>query len=641
MKNILVIGDWVVDEHWVVGKHRSDTASRRGEAHYHALHDLDSSVEALSGAGMVASLLASTKANNDLVFRVHGVGAWNSDDQTTLEAMTRANGLDGYNRYTVTREAKPQRALDNTGVVHLHNICTTKVATTRVIRVYLEDHLQMKHLYRLDWEQSPDQDPRSHKGAWIQNSRQAAEWWKRQSHLESFSPHVIIVKDLVKGVVTDALLKQVIKAYPAGEHGPHWYISSKEWHLRPTGRDEWRLAEDTWLRHLVHQDVRLLFVPQVAAAAAQLLKNINSWRIASGAPSWQAMKLMDALGNALRFKGREPEVAVFPERSPLFLRTKASDSKALIVGEDSTKGSGDLVPVSSVLFASMVAMMEGDTIFQSARNVLPRASAFTALWVKKESERFTPPVWRPSTHDPIEIGIGKPPTARVKQTSWNDELTDWDQARRDLGILYNQDRARASSKPDYTIELWRAMTDVDGYIALTASKREAIRAIKRELRMFVQGQNANHVSMLLESEPGSGKTFLLDKLADELGLDLMPYNITRMTSMTNILDCFDEIVSRQSSAASSRPILAFFDEINALLDNSHIYGTFLDPIDRGTYTRSGRAFYIRPCAWVFAGTGMGNSAPETKGSDFRSRLTVPPLQFNSRGTHANDTTVRA
>lgn len=53
MNTLLVIGDWVVDEHWVVGRDRSTTASRRGEAHFHALHDPSSSVEALCGAGMV------------------------------------------------------------------------------------------------------------------------------------------------------------------------------------------------------------------------------------------------------------------------------------------------------------------------------------------------------------------------------------------------------------------------------------------------------------------------------------------------------------------------------------------------------------------------------------------------------------
>jgi hypothetical protein len=76
-------------------------------------------------------------------------------------------------------------------------------------------------------------------------------------------------------------------------------------------------------------------------------------------------------------------------------------------------------------------------------------------------------------------------------------------------------------------------------------------------------------------------------------------------------------------------VLAFFDEINATVNNNHVYGTFLDPIDRGTYTRGGRTFYIRPCTWIFAGTGMGESEPETKGSDFKSRLTHPPLSFSS------------
>jgi|WetSurMetagenome_2_1015567.scaffolds.fasta_scaffold30767_3 hypothetical protein len=40
VKRILVVGDWIVDEHWVTGIHRSPTSSRTGQTHRRALHSL-------------------------------------------------------------------------------------------------------------------------------------------------------------------------------------------------------------------------------------------------------------------------------------------------------------------------------------------------------------------------------------------------------------------------------------------------------------------------------------------------------------------------------------------------------------------------------------------------------------------------
>jgi hypothetical protein len=86
--------------------------------------------------------------------------------------------------------------------------------------------------------------------------------------------------------------------------------------------------------------------------------------------------------------------------------------------------------------------------------------------------------------------------------------------------------------------------------------------------------------------------------------------------------------------------MVFIDEINARLENSAVYGTFLTPLEDGTYVRNGRTFNIRPCLWVFAGTrnpkrqgdasGTESSleVPE-KGSDFVSRLTLGTVYLSN------------
>ena len=52
--NVLVVGDWVVDENWILAKHNSETSSHIGQAHFRSLVDqVDSQILSLCGAGNV------------------------------------------------------------------------------------------------------------------------------------------------------------------------------------------------------------------------------------------------------------------------------------------------------------------------------------------------------------------------------------------------------------------------------------------------------------------------------------------------------------------------------------------------------------------------------------------------------------
>jgi len=85
--NILVIGDWVIDEHWLMGVHRSRTSTRVGQKHYRSIQNLHSTVHALCGAGRTAGLLSRALRHKDHAFNVIGVGLWHTGDTQSLEAM--------------------------------------------------------------------------------------------------------------------------------------------------------------------------------------------------------------------------------------------------------------------------------------------------------------------------------------------------------------------------------------------------------------------------------------------------------------------------------------------------------------------------------------------------------------------------
>ena len=82
---------------------------------------------------------------------------------------------------------------------------------------------------------------------------------------------------------------------------------------------------------------------------------------------------------------------------------------------------------------------------------------------------------------------------------------------------------------------------------------------------------------------------------------MLSFNITTMTRREDLLACFDQIVTTQSQPRDD-PLLVFFDEINAYLENHPVYHAFLAPLEDGYYLRGGIKFLIRPCIWLFAGT---------------------------------------
>ena len=59
----------------------------------------------------------------------------------------------------------------------------------------------------------------------------------------------------------------------------------------------------------------------------------------------------------------------------------------------------------------------------------------------------------------------------------------------------------------------------------------------------------------------------------------------------------------------------FVDEINATLDGDDVYGAFLAPIEGGYYIRTGVKYKLRPCVWLFAGTGHGGKKKGDKDED--------------------------
>jgi hypothetical protein len=194
-------------------------------------------------------------------------------------------------------------------------------------------------------------------------------------------------------------------------------------------------------------------------------------------------------------------------------------------------------------------------------------------------------------------------------TEWVEIDRRWKAAQRGIGIINKNGR---------TLELWRAKTDLPDYVVCEKNKRETIQRIWRVVSNFKVRPDKN-IGILLEADPGVGKSYLAEKLANQLKLPFIKNDISQMVEREDLLNFFDIIAARQAEEDSS--IFVFVDEINATLGGSPVYGGFLTPLEAGKYMRQGRLCELKPCIWMFAGTPE-KSADKEKMEDFRSRLTV-------------------
>ena len=174
------------------------------------------------------------------------------------------------------------------------------------------------------------------------------------------------------------------------------------------------------------------------------------------------------------------------------------------------------------------------------------------------------------------------------------------------------------------LDVWRASTDLPGYIACIEEKRRLIKKIGRTLRDYKNnsGHNLRNLGILLRSDPGAGKTSMVRAYAKAFDFSFLSCDLTQFGSRDDLLDFLDSIATEQ---AKGRDVLAFVDEINATLSDGPAYGAFLTPLEEGTYRRRGQIFTLRPCVWIFAGTKEEDAQPadpKTKLEDFRSRLTI-------------------
>ncbi|MCP4695544.1 MAG: AAA family ATPase [Gammaproteobacteria bacterium] len=666
---ILVIGDWLVDEHWITGIHRSPTSSRTGQAHYRTLQLPTSTIHSLCGAGHTASILHHAKhgpENKDKFCDIIGVGLWHKEDSGILAGMLNIDGENVIVPHRITIKPKADSSTkpeaNSSAKNNLFNLGDSlkdkegKYGTTKIIRVYQHTGNKIDLIQRIDWEL-----PYPVNG-WFSKSENSnklpAEGSNLSKYLEEHKKEfkAVVIKDMCKGVISKELIQWLVgKPDEKGKLDEKipWFISTKAW--RPN-----------WLEELKDVDVRLLIIPQVAAQHAVREGDLSRWITRSKHVSKEALEKIDYFYDLLNVFERLV-VVTLPEGSSVLARDKwhenqkkdkdkkDKDKKDGIMQTDLELAKIPVVlPMASVFFPALVAnLLEEKNM--DFKKLLRDSLCFTKKWMLYEILRMkNPETWSPKGEKDEKGDIIPSPRLELDDAKgaqnkevvcgtwqtfpWESTKKDWDSAVTSYGII-GEKKNGEKNEENMRLELWRAMTDVEGYICCVKSKRKVIQKLVKELEGFNANGRRQHKSYMLIASPGSGKTFLIDCLAKSLGLRPLSFNITQMLSKSDILDCFDTIVTTQAQDRKES-LLVFFDEINATLQGQHVYDTFLAPLEEGVYVRAGKTFHIDPCIWFFAGTegpAEGNDKDKSaKADDFESRLSLAPLKLTKSRSEEGD-----
>ncbi len=114
------------------------------------------------------------------------------------------------------------------------------------------------------------------------------------------------------------------------------------------------------------------------------------------------------------------------------------------------------------------------------------------------------------------------------------------------------------------------------------------------------------LNILLASEPGSGKSFLLKQLANSVkqrdtDVKFEEFHVAAFRSIEDLYKAFQGV---QSANLSSSLPFVLFDEVDGTIQGSHVLANFLAPMWDGMYYAGKDSFAIGKAIFAFAASKM-------------------------------------
>lgn len=624
---VLLVGDWIVDENWIVVEHDSDTSTHIGQIHYRSLVDqVDAQILNLCGAGHVARSLYGLAGNhsgqpwaNGQSLQLYCLGLWHHEDTPLLESMFTNETIIGQTPLTILglkRIGSEETSGQKNSRCCLRTLAqenwSPKCGTTRVNRLYkiLADGDPVI-LHRVDWQTR--HTPNYHDLS-VANLREYL--WEDQMS-------AIVAYDLHKGCIHENLVDALLSRYPnAG-----WYVRTKKLNVE-------------WINKIPEQNLRLRFI---GADYIPSRSKTKRWFYGSK-PSREALEELQSWGLFRQIKLQQTDrwvVALHSDNKIIALHSRNSDRTVdgYILAGSSTPQSVS-VGRSSTVFASCVASLLQCYDDNQPETMLRRASIHATKWTKQYTDLIRSAQFQSDTNSSVggplvcnfsdairdnSQGVASMGLS-VSRFNLKREIDSWNDSFTQLGIVEESDPTSGTQKKVF--HLWRGHSSIPGYIAIRDHLREDLNGLYQTIQDFKSKRKTASLNCLILGAPGWGKTFLAGKLGEVFDFNLLFFNLAQLTSLEQVIDCFDSISSLQNQQ-KRRPVLAFFDEIDSKLDGQYAFSMFLSPMLDGTYRRGGRIFYLAPCVWLFAGAidpSLIEGADKTP--DFMSRINGPTIRLD-------------
>jgi len=608
-KTILILGDWYIDENWLLSPQQLYHSSATGDIHYLALHKTTS--ERVTNLCAAAALLESLKAHVAPRGQPHFVafGAWNPDDNDTLRRLLCPHNLEERHLSPHTLANFSPAGVcskcngDSASCPYsrtLFNIATPEdrkvVSTNRIIRCFEGHGGTMPHqLYRMDWM--------------LPLALHRSRYDHIPDTLRDDEVLAVIVVDHGAGVVNPDAVAAVLRAAPRAQ----WYVRTKldnpAWHMALRGRG----IEPT----MVIIDHRL---GRYKKGARRCWHGRHLGRA--------ALELLDELTGGAEGGLRAENAVVLWEDNTVFAMSRAARQVFAIgqpPGPPQIMNLGRTTIFCAGLFAQcLTALLKPGsqvTLGEQCEAALQCSYRWTVGVSKKWSQEDL------SLYEEYATALDslksyQPKHAEGVAADSYDTLRDtWKHSAEGLGVVKMSGRA--------ALQLWRGEAALPGYICIGEAKRAAVDGLVSSVARYLdQKRPTQSYGCLVQSAPGWGKTYLAKRLAAYFEMDCLEYSLAQMCDARDLLNCFISIASAQSQSA--RRTLVFMDELNAGIAGASVMALLLSPLWGGTFSKDGHVFRLRPSVWVFASTSpAGELVGDSKGSDFLSRLSGPIIELDS------------
>jgi hypothetical protein len=645
-KNILVVGDWMIDEDWVLAPYRSFTSSAVGGAHFRVLTSVDEAHRTPGGAARTASILSRLTNGKNSLYKIHGRGLWRKYVENEPVANTRWDDFEQWLFLGTENDRNLKHDLEPMTVEIEEGGKKKKVQpmpAARVYRTYAWSSGEVVIRRRIDWIEEPKEDDKKDL---------FADWIGDENNIPT-DIDAVVIHDNGHGVITKKSLQKLTSNINL--INKPWFVWSKFWIL---DKDKDKDKDIKVAELLKEVDLRLLVVPRVRCEKYLIDNKIDRWLGKSGCPTRLASEQIKKLTRIVK-ENNKLLVVLQPDDDNLFTaelyKTGIEKFVHRVVKKPDSEQPGCFATLMfPYLVNELIRKPSAEFVDLSVDISCERAWD----WMKKNTRRIKdlgiPEKKAEGNLDAINLYVypNEDKKEAVQKTNRPKKSEDvnraWDRALENCGIIAENSK--------FILELWRAQTEVDDYVCLDPYVRRHLRRLVNELRKFSwlrkheEGTNRS-VSAMVYGRPGDGKTFLAKKLAEMFDMQFLPFNITQMVNKEDIFDCFHAIAAAQA-ANRKQPALIFVDEINGTLESQHVYDAFLAPLDEGVFIYKDKRFRLDPCIWIFAGTRVPGEKKQVqskklcrlfnpvipnesgddsdKGSDFLSRLTLKtPCILNS------------